>query len=186
MSITRIEYYRPPGVKAPCNAGSTCYIGIIDDKTVLKYHFNDDYKGFVEVEAQIFEALGTHPHILKYYGKNDYGLILEYAANGTVKDYLRNQPSTSTKHRTVWCRELGEAIEHTHSKHVLHCNISAANLLLDASLRSKLADFQGTLKDPSTGATLATGEVTEASKWHLPRNAGGDDSTRFACSPLPQ
>lgn len=184
MSITRIEYYRPPGVTAPYTAGSTCYIGKIDDKTVLKYQFNDDYKRFVEAEAQIFEALGTHPNILKYYGRNNHGLILEYAANGNVKDYLQNHPSVSTKLRIVWCRELGEAIEHIHSKHVLHCNICAANLLLDVGLRSKLADFQGTFKDPSTGATLATGQVTEASKWHLPRNAGRDDSVRFDCSPL--
>lgn len=181
VSHTTIEYHRPPGVTAPCNAGSTCYIGRIDDKTVLKYPFNDDYKRFVVAEAGIYEALGTHPHILKYYGRNDYGIVLEYAANGAVKHYLQKQPTTSWKQRITWCCELAEAIRHTHSKHVLHCNISAANVLLDDDLRLKLADFQGCFKDPLTGVTLITSEVTESSKWRLPREFG-QDSERFASS----
>lgn len=183
MAVEHIKYYQPPGVIAPCTAGSTCYIGfLIGKETVLKYPFNTDYsRSVVAVEARIFDTLGHHPHILRYDGRNDHGLVLEYAANGTVKKYLENNPSTTTKQRATWCRELAEAVVHTHSKHVLHCNISASNLLLDASLSSKLADFQGTLKDPLTGFTVITGEVTEQSKWRLPREAGVD-SVKFVIS----
>ena len=177
--VQRVEYSCPPCVVRPCNAGSTCYIGFLPgQKTVLKYAFNDDNRSYVEVEARIFDALGSHPHILKYHGKNEHGLILDYAANGSVKQYLEKTPSTPTKQRVTWCRELVEAMVHIHSKSVLHCNISASNLLLDAFLSSKLADFQGTLKDPVTGATVVTGGVTEVSKWYLPRDFGAD-SVKF-------
>lgn len=178
-----IEYYRPPCVIAPLTAGSTCYIGFLTGKeTVLKYPFDSDYsRSAVAVEAQIFDTLGGHPHILRFDGRNEHGLVLEYAANGTVKRYLEESPFTTMKQRLIWCRELAEAVVHTHSKHVLHCNISASNLLLDESLSSKLADFQGTLKDALTGFTVVTGEVTEQSKWRLPREAGVD-SVKFVLS----
>lgn len=173
--VQRVEYSCPPCVVRPCNAGSTCYIGFLPgQKTVLKYAFNDDNRSYVEVEARIFDALGSHPHILKYHGKNEHGLILDYAANGSVKQYLEKSPFTPTKQRVTWCRELVEAMVHIHSKSVLHCNISASNLLLDVSLSSKLADFQGTLKDPVTDATIVTGGITEVSKWYLPRDFGAD------------
>lgn len=174
--IERIQYYRPPGVVGPCTAGSTCYIGFLNDETVLKYPLSSKYSDVVAVEAQIFGVLGYHPHILKYYGKNDHGLMLEYAANGSVKQYLAKNLSTKTKQRVTWCRELVEAVVHMHSKYVLHCNISASNLLLDKNLSTRLADFQGVLKDPLTGSTVVTGETTESSKWHLPREAGVDSA----------
>ena len=177
--VQRVEYYRPPCVVCPCTAGSTCYIGFLPgDKTVLKYPFNDGNRSLVEVEAQIFETLGSHLHILKYHGKHEHGLVLDYAANGSVKGYLQKNPSTPTKQRITWCWELAEAMVHAHSKCVLHCNISASNLLLDESLSSKLADFQGTLKDPVPGDTVVTGGIMEASKWFLAREAGAE-SVKF-------
>lgn len=172
--VVRTEYTCPPSVIRPCTVGGTCYIGFLDDKTVLKYPTNEDNRYFIDVEARIFDALGSHPRILRCFGTNEDGLILEYAPHGSVKQYLEKTPSTSMKQRVTWCRELVEAMVHMHSKYVLHCNISAGNLFLDESLSSKLADFQGTLKDPATGAPVVTGGITEMSKWYLRRAEGAE------------
>jgi len=39
--------------------------------------------------------------------------------------------------------ELSEAVEHVHSKMVIHCDIQPTNILVDRDSHLKLVDFQG-------------------------------------------
>ena len=175
-----VQYYSPPGVIAPCGVGGSCYIGRLADNTVLKYPLTKDEWPVVRAEGKMYEVLGPHPRILTCFGLNDHGLHLEFAVNGTVKNVLQSRyTSLSTKQKIRWIRQLAEAVAYVHSKNIIHCNISTANLLLDDDFDIKLSDFQGRLKDPLTGNVLADGLALEPVKSYLPRALGEDDE-RFA------
>ncbi|KAF2817569.1 kinase-like protein, partial [Mytilinidion resinicola] len=167
----------PEGVKAPCGVGSSCYIGILDDSTVLKYPL---VKGrgweHVVAEEKMYSILGRHPRVLTCFGLNEHGLRLEFAPNGTVKRFLElNAKSLSAKQKIIWCRQTAEAITHAHSRSIIHCNISTDNLLLDGNLNVKLSDFQGRVEDPFTGLTIINGSALEPVKSYLPRPFGQDN-----------
>ena len=175
-----VHYYSPPGVIAPCGVGGSCYVGRLADNAVLKYPLTMDEWPVVKAEGEMYRVLGLHPRILTCFGLDDHGLKLEFAANGTVKNFLQsNYISLSPKQKIIWTRQLAEAIAHIHSKNIIHCNISTANLLLDDNFDIKVSDFQGRLVDPLTGAVLANGFALESVKSYLPRVLGEDDE-RFA------
>ncbi|KAF2241372.1 hypothetical protein BU26DRAFT_440754 [Trematosphaeria pertusa] len=116
---TFIYLFFPAGVQRIIATGSTSYVGIIDQDTVLKYpHEQHDQRG-LKVEAAILGVLGSHPRIIKLKGWDKEGLRLEYA------------------------RQAAEAVAYAHTKDVLHCDIRLGNLLLDKSFDIKLCDFQG-------------------------------------------
>lgn len=116
----------------------------------------------------MYKRLSTHPNILRYYETNEHGLVLEHAPKGDVRGYIRALPGIPMKQRITWCRELCEAIVHIHSKGVHHVKISAANVLLDDSLCSKLANFQRRIKDPNTEAILIESKIEDEAMWLTP------------------
>jgi hypothetical protein len=79
-----IPYY-PKGVQQIITSGGDHYIGSINETTVLKYpHIKGDSRG-IEVETAIFGQLGEHPRIIRFKGKHEEGLLLEFASNGTLE-----------------------------------------------------------------------------------------------------
>jgi serine/threonine protein kinase len=116
----------------------------------------------------MFDVLGNHPRIIQSKGLTEDGLLLEFAPNGNLHDYLSAHPETSLEQRLAWCIQATEAIDYAHSKRILHCDIRHDNFLLDANLYLKLADFQGQhfSKD---GIILLDGLSLESTKAYLPR-----------------
>lgn len=182
MFSRRVHYHAPEGVKAPCALGGSCYIGFLDDRTVLKYpHVQGRDWEYIVAEWKIYSILGSYPRILTCFGLDDRGLKLEFAPNGTVRGALESVMALSARQRIIWCRQTAEAIKYAHSKFIIHCNISTDNLLLDGNLDVKLSDFQGRLNDPSTGSTILDGSALEPVKSCLPRPIG-QDTERFEAS----
>jgi serine/threonine protein kinase len=95
--------------------------------------------------------------ILKYHGVDENhpgGLLLEYAENGNLRDYLwqctvveRRPPPPELIYR--WARQAAEALSFAHSCGVLHADIYCANFLLDSNFDLKVADFAGASIDGS-------------------------------------
>ena len=95
------------------------------------------------------------------------GLLLERAPCGSVNEYLKkNDPGLQKRLEWIW--QITEAVATVHEKHVLHRDISASNLLLDAELNIKLSDFQGRLLTPD-GKIREEGLSLESTKSFMPR-----------------
>jgi serine/threonine protein kinase len=104
-------------------------------------------------EKEAYERLATPGRpttILTYLGpsSDNRGILLEYAENGTIEEYLqKRKPPEEIVLR--WSRQAAEALDFCHSKHVLHGDVRCGNLLLDRHLNVKLGDFTGSSIDKS-------------------------------------
>uniref|UniRef100_A0A8C9VHR2 non-specific serine/threonine protein kinase n=1 Tax=Scleropages formosus TaxID=113540 RepID=A0A8C9VHR2_SCLFO len=80
-------------------------------------------------------------------------LVMEYASGGEVFDYLvahgrLKEKEARAKFRQVPCQaslllyfNIMSAVQYCHQKHVVHRDLKAENLLLDADMNIKIADF---------------------------------------------
>lgn len=105
-----------------------------------------------EREIAVYERLGTvgacwPETILKYYGELNDLVILQFAAHGTVRGYLRSRPKIPLSVKLRWAEQATEAISILHSKGVLHCDISCNNIFLDKDLNAMVGDFAGSSID---------------------------------------
>lgn len=170
---TYIYEYMPPGVQRIIGIGSSAFIGAIDEYTVLKYPLQQGGDvARLKIESRLLEIVGEHPNIIKMKGfREDQGLLLEYATNGSLSTYIDNQHGNqvSLEQRLVWCREVVEALVHIHSKKVIHCDIRPENLLLDTDLHIKLSDFQGQ-HISEDGVKVLDGEAAEGCRFSCPRD----------------
>ncbi|KAI4264786.1 MAG: hypothetical protein L6R42_000125 [Xanthoria sp. 1 TBL-2021] len=165
-----LTIYCPGDVTACLTTGTNSFIGLIDETTILKYpHIPGDEKALalLGLEARIFQAIGSHKHIIGFKGLTKDGLLLERAPFGSISEYLKlNNPGL--QRRLEWVCQVSEALATVHEKRVLHRDISANNILLDAELNVKLSDFQGRLLTPD-GEIQEDGLSVESTKSFKPR-----------------
>jgi serine/threonine protein kinase len=162
--------YCPGDVTACLTMGTNSFIGFVDETTVLKYsHIPGDEKALaiLGLEARILQTLGPHKHIIGFKGLTKDGLLLERARFGSITEYLKNN-NPGLQRRLEWACQATEALATVHKKCVLHRDISANNLLLDAELNIKLSDFQGRLLSPD-GEVEEDGLSVENTKSFMPR-----------------
>ncbi|KAK7178102.1 serine threonine protein kinase [Paraphaeosphaeria sporulosa] len=177
ITYVEIHRYLPQGVKRIIAHGGGCWIGEVDETTVLKYPHTDEEMKWVQIEAKIYSVLGSHPRIVQSKGIRKDGLLLEFAPNGNLHEYLTAHPEASPERRLSWCIQATEAVTYIHSKRVLHCDLRHDNFLLDANLDLKLADFQGQYFS-TDGEILLDGLSLESAKAYLPRKPADHASIR--------
>jgi serine/threonine protein kinase len=69
---------------------------------------------------------------------------MEYMPNGNLKDYLcQHHNEITLKQRLQWACEAAEGLQYLHSHNVVWCDMRPRNMLLDADLSLKVADFGG-------------------------------------------
>ncbi|KAK6060455.1 kinase domain protein [Cooperia oncophora] len=95
-------------------------------------------------EVKIMKQL-DHPNIVKLYqvmeNEQTLYLVLEYASGGEVFDYLVAHGRMKEKEARVKFRQIVSAVQYLHSKNIIHRDLKAENLLLDADMNIKIADF---------------------------------------------
>ena len=89
-----------------------------------------------------------HPHIVRLLGycdERDEGvLVFEYAPNGDLHERLHGGGALPWARRVAVASQVAAALEYLHEGRdpaVLHGDIKASNVLLDANLDAKLCDF---------------------------------------------
>uniref|UniRef100_A0A673K920 non-specific serine/threonine protein kinase n=1 Tax=Sinocyclocheilus rhinocerous TaxID=307959 RepID=A0A673K920_9TELE len=95
-------------------------------------------------EVQIMKLL-KHPHIIKLYQvmetKDMLYIVTEYAKNGEMFDYLTSNGRMSENEARKKFWQILTAVDYCHRHHIVHRDLKTENLLLDANMNIKLADF---------------------------------------------
>jgi serine/threonine protein kinase len=167
--IIDIEQRLPLGVISIIGQGTSCFVGLIDQETVLKYPLFTFERFRIEIEHKLLEHLGQHPRIIESGGLTENGLLLRYAKNGTLYDYILQHSNLSTIQRIQLCTQIAEGLVHLHSRFVYHGDLRPGNILLDENFDVKLADVQGVLTSHD-GRVVLDGLARESSMYYMPRD----------------
>ncbi|XP_008207066.1 MAP/microtubule affinity-regulating kinase 4 [Nasonia vitripennis] len=95
-------------------------------------------------EVEIMKQL-EHPHIVKLYQvmetKNMLYMVCEYASRGEIFDYIARYGRMGEPRARATFAQILSAVEYCHATGVAHRDLKAENLLLDAQMCVKIADF---------------------------------------------
>uniref|UniRef100_A0A8C5F6K1 non-specific serine/threonine protein kinase n=1 Tax=Gadus morhua TaxID=8049 RepID=A0A8C5F6K1_GADMO len=109
-------------------------------------------------EVRIMKTL-NHPNIVQLFEvietEKTLYLIMEYASGGEVFDYLVSHGRMKEKEARAKFRQIVSAVHYCHQKHIVHRDLKAENLLLDADSNIKIADF-GFSNEFTMGSKLDT------------------------------
>ncbi|KAF5018176.1 hypothetical protein F66182_9853 [Fusarium sp. NRRL 66182] len=113
-------------------------------------------------EAAIYDALGSHEHILKSYGvaylpaaqdegsdltakreREAWALKLERAPHGNLRERILKGDALPMTQRLSMALDLAESLQYIHSRGVIWGDISTRNILLFDNHHIKLSDFAG-------------------------------------------
>jgi serine/threonine-protein kinase 24/25/MST4 len=113
----------------------------VDDAVDLED--SDDDISEIQQEIANLAAFDSE-YVTRYYGsfvvQYKLWIVMEFLAGGSCLDLLKPGPF-SEAHIATLCRELLLGLDYLHSEGTIHRDIKAANVLLSASGRVKLADF---------------------------------------------
>uniref|UniRef100_A0A8D0GIA4 non-specific serine/threonine protein kinase n=1 Tax=Sphenodon punctatus TaxID=8508 RepID=A0A8D0GIA4_SPHPU len=95
-------------------------------------------------EVQIMKML-CHPHIIRLYQVMETErmiyLVTEYASGGEIFDHLVAHGRMAEKEARRKFKQIVAAVHFCHCRNIVHRDLKAENLLLDANLNIKIADF---------------------------------------------
>ncbi|CAE6499584.1 unnamed protein product [Rhizoctonia solani] len=129
-------------------------------------------------EIRVWSFL-DHENVLPLLGlcvvNNELGMVSEFMPNGNIQDYIRNNPSVNRYQLAIHVC-AGLVYLHEHPKHVVHGDLKALNVVVDANGIPKLTDFglaQMIRAEDSTERSSSSC-VGGTSRWMAPELIGSD------------
>lgn len=144
---------------------------------VLPREFLHDpnFRGRFEREARTIAML-EHPAIVPIY---DFGeqdgqpyLVMRYMAGGTLGDRIKEGPLPVAEAAEI-LKRLGSALDHAHSRGVIHRDLKPGNILFDEAGRAFLSDF-GIVKLAQSSATFTGESIIGTPAYMSPEQVHGD------------
>ncbi len=99
---------------------------------------------------RIREALSPHPYILESRGKRVYRLVpyevIDYISGGSLAEMISGRHPEVQNHHLDILRQLSSALAHMHNRQMVHLDVKAENILVEADSRLhtvhiRLTDF---------------------------------------------
>ncbi|CAG8694895.1 31342_t:CDS:2, partial [Gigaspora margarita] len=124
-------------------------------------------------EFEIYFSLQNHDNILKLYGviAENYHLVLEYAPNGDLSQYLKVN-TVDWRSKAKICHGIARGVMHCHKNNVYHLDLKPENILLDKDFTPKLADFG--FSNSKSRLELKGGKAGGTMHWLAPERVSSD------------
>lgn len=155
----------------------------LDDRTVaikiLKDEFsaNDEFIRRFKNESKAIAVL-NHPNIVKVYdvsfGDVIQYIVMEYIDGITLKEYMELQNNDiSWKEAVLFTTQILQALEHAHSKGIVHRDIKPQNIMLLQDGTIKVTDF-GIARFSSVETRTMTDKAIGSVHYIAPEQAKGE------------
>jgi serine/threonine-protein kinase len=164
--------------------------GRVEALKVLYAQENDERAQRILREAKI-QAQLDHPNITAlhnaFWWNGDLALVMELVDGRSLRQLMEDQLVDWDRALSI-VRQVLRALEHAHSKGVVHRDISPANILITAQGRVKLTDF-GLAKHPGDRRITQTGQMMGSVYYSSPEQirSSGDVDFRtdiYSCGVL--
>lgn len=139
----------------------------------------------LQKECALMASL-RHPNIVQFMGVSTCppAMITEYCARGSLADVLRAAKGAPAKmQHLTWLRRLNMALDATkgmlylHKKGIVHRDLKSPNLLVEATWKVKVADFNlSKILDTDTGSGRST-IANMNPRWLAPEILNGEAAT---------
>lgn len=148
---------------------------------------NDEYNGNEQAETRFIDeskavAMLSHKNIVSIYDVAIYPdikyIVMEYLDGITLREYLDNKGALPWNEACVYILQILRALEHAHSKGVIHRDIKPQNIILQKNGEIKVMDF-GIAKLP-TSASM-TGDKAVGTVYYIsPEQASGKETGAYS------
>ena len=138
----------PLGLDAKNRVGASITAIVARLDAVVKF-CGPSQSHFLKREKLIYQRLGRdHSDIVRYFGVLENAIILQFASQTSIRQYLaRQKKQVLLALKLRWVEQLFDAVRFIHSRSVLHGDMSCNNNFLDDDLNVKLGDFAGSAID---------------------------------------
>ncbi len=142
-----------------------------------EYKENEEFIRRFKVESQAAASL-SHQNIVQIYdvGEQDglHYIVMELLEGETLKSYMNSKGEKLSRREALnFSMQICRALDHAHSKHVVHRDIKPQNIVLTESGKIKVADF-GIARASNNNTTVDSGSYAVGSAHYLsPEQARG-------------
>ena len=121
-------------------------------------------------------AMLSHPNIVSVYDVSRSGdveyIVMELIDGITLKDYLERQSPLGWKETTFFALQIAKALEHAHSRGIIHRDIKPQNIMVLRDGTVKVADF-GIARQTASTNTYNLREAIGSVHYVSPEQARG-------------
>ncbi|MBQ2325624.1 MAG: protein kinase [Clostridia bacterium] len=158
---------------------------LLMDRTVAIKILNDEYNGDKQAESRFINeskavAMLSHKNLVSIYDVAIYPdmkyIVMEYLDGITLKEYLDKKGVLPWKEACLYTMQILRALEHTHSRDVIHRDIKPQNIILQKNGEIKVTDF-GIAKTPHEAVTSGRDRAIGTVYYISPEQASSKETT---------